>query len=457
MVLALLALVAVGTWLVSERARLAHEAAEAAERRVVSFDPEAVREIVVEKPGERVVARLDSGRWRLTAPDEMLADGPTIQGLLAFVRRVEKVRVLGTVGDLREYGLDAPRVRLRLVARDGQALSLALAGPNPTRTGIYASVDDAPVVFLAPGELATELGKSPYIEQLRDRAILPVDADRMRRVEVERADARIAIVRVGEHRWRVERPFSGPGDDGIVRDFLWKLGASRAREVIREPGPPARYGLDRPHARGRLEDAAGGVQVFTAALDERTGRVYVAIEGRPAIYVTDGQLLADLAIGAEHFRDRQLLPLDPREVERISIQYAGTRLVVARGDAGWRVLEPVEGEAVGVLVENLLEVLPNLRHTGMAARRPQDLARYGLDRPRLVVRVGLRGGQELPAVSVGREERGVNFVMVGGAAPVYMVDARLLRVIPDDPADAKRYSLPEQLKRGRQKLEQDKS
>jgi hypothetical protein len=63
------------------------------------------------------------------------------------------------------------------------------------------------------------------------------------------------------------------------------------------------------------------------------------------------------------------------------------------------------------------------------------------------VTVGLTGGRELPTLLVGREERGLNFVIMGNRAPIYRVDARLIRVIPAEPADAVRQPLPEQLKR----------
>jgi hypothetical protein len=39
---------------------------------------------------------------------------------------------------------------------------------------------------------------------------------------------------------------------------------------------------------------------------------------------------------------------------------------------------------------------------------------------------------------------------------VYTVDARLVRVIPEDPSEAKRYTLPEQINRDMKKLERDK-
>lgn len=93
---------------------------------------------------------------------------------------------------------------------------------------MYATVEGAPLVFLAPTSLATELAKTPYLDELRDRTVLPLDVDRVRRLEIARADTRILIERVGVQQWRVERPFRGPRDDGIIRDLLWKLGAARA-------------------------------------------------------------------------------------------------------------------------------------------------------------------------------------------------------------------------------------
>ena len=445
--LALAVLAGVGYWVLEVRGRDAREAARRAEQAVVHFDPEAVREVVVETRGERVVVRGEAGRWRIAAPEETAADGPTVEGLLAFVGRLTKVRALDGPADLHELGLDDPAARLTLGLRDGRRLTLSLAGANPTATGVYAKLDGTPLVFLAPRELAQELGKRPYLEQLRDRTILGVDPARVRRLEIERAGIRIAVARAEERRWRLERPFTGPGDDGIIRDLLWKIGAARARATV--PGATAgAYGLDRPHARARLVDDTGATRTLTVVLSETNPReLYATVEGSGSVHVTDAQLLSDLAIEPDALRDRQLLAHDGREVERITLRYPAQTLVLERGPDRWRVRAPVEGDAVPTLVENLLEILPNIRYTTVAATAPADLGAYGLDRPALAVTVGLRGGRELPTLSVGREQDGLRFVMVAGNRAVYKVDSRLIRVFPEDPADARRYPLPERLQR----------
>jgi hypothetical protein len=438
--------------------REAREQALAAERRVMNFDPAQVREITIEKTGERVVVQGEGDRWRIVAPVNEPADETVIDGLLSFVRALEKVRSLQGLSELQTVGLDAPAARLTLGLAGGERLALIVGGPNPVRTGVYAAVEGAPLVFLAPARLGAELGKTPYVDELRDKVILPIDVAHVRRVEIARHDTRLSISRVGERRWRVERPFDGPGDDGIIRDLLWKIGSSRARSVIRRPEQPAAYGLDRPHARLTVVDDQGvsrTLAVSQAADDARV--LYAQVDGVPVVHVTDSELLSDLAIAPPRLRNRQLLVYDPSEVEQITIQYPNDTLVLRRSDDRWRVIRPVEGEAVVSTVENILEVLPNLRYATVESGPAADLRRYGLAPPRLAVTVGLTGGRELPALAVGREESGVHFVMVGNRAPVYTVDARLIRAIPEDPTDAKRYPLPEQLKRDLDKIERGRS
>lgn len=447
LLLAVALVAGVGYWVVEVRGREARDAARRAERVLVDFDPDAVREVSVLARGERVAVRGEPGRWRIVAPEEAPADAQTVEGLLAFVGRLIRVRTLDGTADPAELGLDDGATRLALVMRDGQRHTLLLGGPNPAATGVYAKLDEAPAIFLAPAELARELAKRPYAEQLRDRTILPVDAARVRRLEIERDGVRLAVARTDERRWRVERPFTGPGDDGIIRDLLWKIGAARARATVPAKAPAA-YGLDRPHARARIVDDAGVVRTLVLVLDERNAReLYVSVEGSGKVHVTDGQLLSDVAIDPEALRDRQLLAHDGREVQRITIRYPARTLVLERGAGRWTVAGAVEGEAAPTLVHNLLEVLPNIRYTTVAAIAPRELDRYGLSRPELAVTVALEGGRQLPTLSVGREDDGLRFVMVDGNRAVYKVDSRLIRVFPEDPAEAKRYPLPERLQR----------
>jgi hypothetical protein len=234
---------------------------------------------------------------------------------------------------------------------------------------------------------------------------------------------------------------------------LWKIGAARARVTVRARAAHE-YGLDRPHARARIVDDTGATRTLTVVLSEANPReVYATVEGSGTVHVTDAQLLSDLAIEPDALRDRQLLAHDGREVERITLRYPAQTLVLERGADRWTVTGPVEGEAVHTLVHNLLEILPNIRYTTVASTSPADLGAYGLDRPALAVTVALQGGRELPTLSVGREQDGLRFVMVAGNQAVYKVDSRLIRVFPEDPGDAKQYSLPERLKRGQDKIE----
>jgi hypothetical protein len=425
---------------------------------VVNFDPAQVREIRIEKPSEQVVVRAEGDRWQIVAPVNEPADGTVIDGLLSFVRALRKVRSLDGVRELRTVGLDAPAVKLRLGFAGGQGLVLLLGGPNPAHTGVYAGVEGAPLIFLAPSRLARELGKTPYLDELRDKTILPIEVSRVRRVELARYDTRVVIARIGERRWRVERPFHGPGDDGIIRDLLWKVGSSQAHSVIRQPEPAAVYGLDRPHARLTVvyESGLSRTLAVSQAPDD-PNVLYAQVDGAPLVSVASSALLADLSLAPPLFSNRQLLVYDDREVERITIQYPKNMLVLHRVGDRWRITRPVEGDAAVSTVENILEVLPNLRYATVEPDPAGDLRRYGLDVPRLAVTVELTGGRRLPTLRVGREEKGSNFVMVGHGAPVYTVDSRLLRVIPDDPTDAKRYPLPEQLNRDLKKLGRSQS
>src|SRR5207249_5911827 len=127
---------------------------------------------------------------------------------------------------------------LGLGLENGETLTLLLGGPNPVHTGVYAAIEGAPLVFLAPALLVAELGKTPYVEELRDKTILPLDVERVRRVEIARHDTRVAVARVGDRQWRGERPARAPGDDGASRRLLSENGASRARVGVRVPAPP---------------------------------------------------------------------------------------------------------------------------------------------------------------------------------------------------------------------------
>ncbi len=109
---------------------------------LLEFTPADITAIRLQHDGRTLeVARQDGG-WRQTQPPQAIED---------FLRNLSRLAVLSEIpatgGDLKDYGLQPARSLLELQRREHPPLMLQIGDRNPATTGVYARVDNGPVVL----------------------------------------------------------------------------------------------------------------------------------------------------------------------------------------------------------------------------------------------------------------------------------------------------------------------
>ena len=143
-----LAALAAEYWLVERRRPPASEAAPPRSR-FLALDAAALREVRLERAGERVVGRRHADGWEVVEP----AAGPIPPGLIAAFASAlagaeEIAHVAGPGADPSAFGLGDGAVRVELVPDSGAAVIVTMGGTNPTGTAVYAQRVGTPDVVL---------------------------------------------------------------------------------------------------------------------------------------------------------------------------------------------------------------------------------------------------------------------------------------------------------------------
>lgn len=161
----------------------------------------------------------------------------------------------------------------------------------------------------------------------------------------------------------------------------------------------------------------------------------------------------------------KLFDFDKSKVKRIVVTAKGQTTTVVPGEGQrWNVVSPVTAAADKPTVDALVERMAQLSSKSVVEEKAQDLAKYGLDSPKLRVTLQLEDGKEL-VFRAGEENQFDNsvYVLAGDSGDVILAegnfkwalekdtfDLREKRVVPfDDPdvaamqvtAGARRYSL----------------
>ena len=111
--------------------------------------------------------------------DATAASEPDVSSVTSALTALEIERVVDeNPADVKDYGLDAPRIEIDFKATDGKASGRLLVGAKtPTGASMYARRNDEKRVFLVAEYQNASLNKSTF--DLRDKSILKIDRDKL--------------------------------------------------------------------------------------------------------------------------------------------------------------------------------------------------------------------------------------------------------------------------------------
>ncbi|HEX6852325.1 MAG TPA: DUF4340 domain-containing protein [Candidatus Polarisedimenticolaceae bacterium] len=335
---------------------------------LLALDPEHVRSVAFASASGPAftIARDPSGLFRLDDGRGLEADAGRVEGVLSVLRdaRVERVLDDGSDHDATVYGL-APAERTVRVRTDSAATTVEVGRASPTGYRRYARVDAGPVV-LVDGAVGTALerAESDYVE----RRLLPMEASRVRRIEIDAPPRRIVLDRAGSE-WRIAEPFSDRADLGVAENLARSMTAMTVEEL--EAGAAAFTGGWRVRIEGETGGPAREARISGERRPDRR-----EVERLPG--PVRGRILEaaarDLERDPEAMRDTRVTAFSSPDVRAIAWRAGGATVRVSRdGGAGpWTredetgAKRPVDAAAV----EGLLDTTRWLRAKGFVPGGP---------------------------------------------------------------------------------------
>ncbi len=204
----------------------AAKAAAATPPTILALNKDDISKIEIsKKDGDDIVLSKDnSDQWRITAPKSLPADQALISTLLIALSPVNSDRLIDEKAtDLKQYGLAEPLVRVSAFTKDGKSHNLMIGDDTPTGGSAYAALEGDPRVFAVSSFTKTSLGKG--LNDLRDRRLLPVDYDKIDRVELAGPKLDLSLVS-NNGQWAIENPKDVRGDTTKLETIIDKLRAA---------------------------------------------------------------------------------------------------------------------------------------------------------------------------------------------------------------------------------------
>ena len=421
--IALLILVPIlAIWLFLDRGSLTTREAEMRKRNLLqAFRRDQIEEIAFDRGTSsfRIVKRIEDGDsmyYVVRDGKEELADQIAVDRLISMLEFAVPDRKVDEGLDKSALGLDAPRLRMKVVM-GRLSYELLIGGEAPSPKGAaYAELKGAGEgAFVVPRDLVTQLFLSE--DTYRSRTLLPYLSPDLERLHIDGPGGERHFVRGAWGGWELDGDPRIRADREMLDRVLFAFADIRAEAFLKDE--EARGALAEDHVTitmvPREKARPKGVVKIGGECPGQPESVVVVREepSRVAACAPKGVMRA-LTIPREHFEDRHLFSFRPDEIEEVVFTEGERKLELVRKGNGWQMRAPKEGEVeadAGNALARSIHGLEALRIVPDA-----DPKALGLENPRL--RANVRRATE------GDDEAGVEEVVEIGAVRGNFVYAR---------------------------------
>ena len=407
-ILAIIAVAGVAYFRFFEMKRPSTEEAQRKAQNMVNFDRSKIAGIIIQNGDQRIEIRRRDNKWRLETPIRDQADSALVESLLSDLENWQKERTIpakeidADKSKLAEYGLNNPKLRLKLLGRDRPPE--ILFGKDAAMEGrMYVRFQNSKETFVAGQSVKKGLDKKP--EEFRDRKLTDLITAQVRRVVLKTPAGEMELEKKDAH-WEILKPLRARADDQKVNDLISQVTSARIGGFVADDRGDLRpYGLAEPRGSITLFDEEQkkdqkieiGESIKVAGRDDKgqmlqigsvpekeKEQVYVRFAPRGSVYTLPKKIEEILNTKPADLRDNHLVRIDTNILDRITIDAPGkARTVLARKGNDWTILSPNNAPADSGAVKRMIDTLQNERVTKFVEDVASNLPKYGLDKPQL--------------------------------------------------------------------------
>ena len=408
---------------------------------VMNFNPELIDGILINNNEAEIRLHAGNGIWRMDSP---VADRADLQVVAVFLTVAATLQKEGTLAQYdRDIDPSGSAIRLKLSGK-GAPPEIFFGKDAAVEGRCYIKLAGSDTVYVARNGLKKLVMKKA--DEFRDHRLTDVFLPQINRFTLKTAAGEIDLRKNMEH-WEFDKPFKARADSRTVGALISRIVGARIEKFIPEKeANAAATGLAEP--RGTVTVFSEGrdkPEVVQIGLPDGIEKVYARVASRDSDFLLSSTAARVLETAPDDLRDTHLLPVNPDIVDRITIEPAGKpAIVLARNRENWTIQSAGNLPVNPVEIKRFTDAIQNQRVTSFIADVASDLAKYGLDRPRIRVTFSSyasentaesrAGEQPVGSVSFGTPNGREIPAMIDGEPFVVGVDESLMENIYTDAA-----------------------
>ena len=304
--------------------------------KILSLGEADISDIVIRKKGQPpVVLAMQSGAWKITAPQALDTDAASVNGVTSTLSSLSSERLVDDKAtDLAQYGLADPPLEVDFTVK-GKTQKLLLGDATINGSANYVSLAGDPHVYTIATYVKSSLDKTAG--DLRDTRLLTVDFDKATQIELTAQTAgkkqSLTFARDKES-WQIVKPQAIRADafqmDSVVRSLRdAKLTASSPDD---EKKNAAAFSAGAPFALAKITASTGTQELQVRKSKDDYYAKSSAVEG--SFKIPSG-IATGLNKPLDDLRNKKIFDFGFNDPDRIEIHDGAKAMYLTHGGADW--------------------------------------------------------------------------------------------------------------------------
>ncbi|MEB2310148.1 MAG: DUF4340 domain-containing protein [Candidatus Brocadiaceae bacterium] len=437
---------------------------ELRDRKVVRFESigtYGVNKLEIKTPDDLVAIEksLDLD-WKLTKPVNIYADQDTVKN---FIEKIKTLEIEDFVSDkptdLSVYGLKDPVFEISVTKEEDKELAKFYVGNKATDgTKCYVKrVGEDPVYTVPTAEFYDKI-ENPLLS-FRDRLVSDFNKDLVKKLVVEKPD-RTFVCDItnkrdaeGQFQWELSKPVQTIADTNAINQIIWDMSFLKADSyVVKAPKDLKAFGLQDPRIRisvtyekvpeqlseeqgkkkkeEKPEAVAKSKEPLEKIVETRTLLIGKKVKDGDKVssygMFADNDLVFELSWPKVKNLDAELAPtkilnFDRLDVKELTLNYNERTISFQKTNNVWKLKNNEQKEVQGREVDYFVRNLDELKGNYIEQYKPTNLTQFSLDKPQVVITVGLDGGDAVLYIGKKKDASGY-YVKNKNSDYVYVVD-----------------------------------
>lgn len=362
----------------------------AAPSAVITLDPSSIEQLTVHRKDAQAITlvKAPSGQWQIRSPQTFRADQDTVSSMLSALSPLVPDRILedhSSPAALAAYGIRTPALEVDIQAKNKAAWKLLFGDTTPSGSDVYAMLSGDPRLFTIASYVKSSLDKD--LDDLRDKHLLDLNADKVRQVELHRNSQDIVFVREKQD-WQIVRPRPLRTDTFAVDNLVSTLTGSTiaSGQTMTSANVSAKFAQAAPVATVTL---ITDTDRQTLEVRKEKDNDYARSSVLEGAYKVDAALGQAVEKALDDFRSKKLFDFGEAVPEKIEIHDGAKDFLFTRNGSTWSSGgKSMDSVRMGSLVEKLRDLTAS------------KLVHSGFTRPEIELSVTSDGGKRVERIQI---------------------------------------------------------